>query len=292
MPGRWLVRPATQRCGSSRAGQWDADPAQAGRERTPEWTQAHQFPTAKAADAAYMLFLSTMQSSANAPIRDAHDAHPDQGKADAKGEPDHAALAQQMAEEMAWQGLAKGFGKRGAGDLAAMIIFFRKAHVAAYTRRDGIYVAEHEDKRPSAKTKTTMPHKLANKPSAAHRVWPLVTEEGRNGTFVPVQVKPIQGEAHMRFEIDPSGKAVLYVNPVFMMDKDHVRYRSFRAIQQYLWPFVTNTYLRVSNNSQDYDHLQAGTHRGSINHATINRGRSVGIQQPGICCEICLLGFW
>ena len=28
----------------------------------------------------------------------------------AKGEPDHAALAQQMAEELAGQGLAKGFG--------------------------------------------------------------------------------------------------------------------------------------------------------------------------------------
>ena len=35
----------------------DADPAQAGGERTPEWTQAHQFPTAKAADAAYMIWF-------------------------------------------------------------------------------------------------------------------------------------------------------------------------------------------------------------------------------------------
>ena len=38
------------------------------------------------------------------------DAPPDQAKAKAQGEPDHAALAQQMAEEMAGQGLAKGFG--------------------------------------------------------------------------------------------------------------------------------------------------------------------------------------
>ena len=41
----------------SRALQWDADPAQAGGERTPEWTQAHQFPTAKAADDAYMIWF-------------------------------------------------------------------------------------------------------------------------------------------------------------------------------------------------------------------------------------------
>lgn len=39
--------------------------------------------------------------------QEAQDAPPDQGQAKAKGEPDHAALAQQMAEEMAGQGLAK-----------------------------------------------------------------------------------------------------------------------------------------------------------------------------------------
>ncbi len=42
--------------------------------------------------------------------QEAQEAPPDQGQAKAKGEPDHAALAQQMAEEMAGQGLAKGFG--------------------------------------------------------------------------------------------------------------------------------------------------------------------------------------
>lgn len=39
-----------------------------------------------------------------------------------------------------------------------------------------------------------------------------------------------------------------------------------RAIDELRWPFEPDVYLRVTNSKEDYEHLRAGTHRGSLNH--------------------------
>lgn len=100
-------------------------------------------------------------------------------------------------------------------------------------------------------------------------VKPLVTAPDRiNGIGVPVRVVADPQEPGMRFEIDSDGNAILRIAPAFLRDKDFVRYRYFRAVEDFLWPYSRDTYIRSHDSKDDYDHLKAGTHRGSKNHAT------------------------
>lgn len=44
--------------------------------------------------------------------------------------------------------------------------------------------------------------------------------------------------------------------------------RMFRYIDEFRWPFERDTYIRSAMRKDDFDHLNSGRHRGSMNHAT------------------------
>lgn len=84
---------------------------------------------------------------------------------------------------------------------------------------------------------------------------------------VPVRVIADPKEGFISFHIE-NGHAVMRAAPALARDKDFIRYRGFRAIDRFLWPFDDDVFVRTSSNPKDYEHIKNGTHRGSINHAT------------------------
>jgi hypothetical protein len=99
---------------------------------------------------------------------------------------------------------------------------------------------------------------------------PLVTtQHPALGMRVPVRVISSPGASGMQFSIE-NGESILRINPVFATDKQYVRtqMRNGYALNDFLWPFGEDVFIRTSDNPQDYEHLKKGTHRGSKNHAT------------------------
>ena len=85
--------------------------------------------------------------------------------------------------------------------------------------------------------------------------------------YVPIRVIKDPNQRGMAFAVE-NGQAVLRTSPVFYTDKDFIRYRGFRALQESTWPLEPDVYVRTSSDPKDYDHLLKKTHHGSINHRT------------------------
>jgi len=96
----------------------------------------------------------------------------------------------------------------------------------------------------------------------------LKTEEGRMGTGVPINVRPNPDVSDMKFYVDDVGQANLDINPIFSNDLSYVKDRHFRAVDDFLWPFGDDVYVRGANTKDDFNYLKTKTHRGSKNWAT------------------------
>jgi len=68
--------------------------------------------------------------------------------------------------------------------------------------------------------------------------------------------------------IDTNGQARLILDPVHKRYKSELPYRAFRHIDDMLYPYEADTYIRTSSNLDDLNHLKNGTHRGSRNWST------------------------
>lgn len=65
------------------------------------------------------------------------------------------------------------------------------------------------------------------------------------------------------------GQCVLYVTEAMStIGKDMVKNHLTRYIDAYINTLGDDTFIRVTHYAEDYSHLENGTHRGSINHAT------------------------
>ena len=97
----------------------------------------------------------------------------------------------------------------------------------------------------------------------------ITSEHPKLGLRVPVRVIFTKSEKGMRFSIE-NGQAILRVNSVFSNDKQYVRtqFGNRYAIDDFLWPFDEDVFVRTSDSASDYEHIKKGTHRGSKNHAT------------------------
>jgi hypothetical protein len=106
----------------------------------------------------------------------------------------------------------------------------------------------------------------------------LKTSETVIGTGVPIAVRSKTGVSGMKFYIDESGQAILEVNPVFANDMSYLKDRHFRAVDDFLWPFGDDVYVRGAQKENDFEYLKSKTHRGSKNWATNEEegGLSVG----------------
>jgi hypothetical protein len=69
-----------------------------------------------------------------------------------------------------------------------------------------------------------------------------------------------------KFELKPNGRASVRVNPNANFG-DLIRGMS-RVLDSYFSPLKENEFIRVHHDPKDFEHIVAGTHQGSTNHAT------------------------
>lgn len=68
--------------------------------------------------------------------------------------------------------------------------------------------------------------------------------------------------------IDDDGQAFLDLPPSFRLSPEYAETRGFRHVEELLWPYGDDVYLRVSDSPDDMRHIQNKTHRGSKNWHT------------------------
>ena len=90
-----------------------------------------------------------------------------------------------------------------------------------------------------------------------YEIFPAVVFTDNNADALSVKIGR-NGEVKV---IVPSGFSV-------RSNRDYIKRRVQRAIDEYLSPLEKDVFVRMSNNPDDYKHLESGSHRGSINHAT------------------------
>lgn len=95
----------------------------------------------------------------------------------------------------------------------------------------------------------------------------VTSGDGGLGPQVPTRVIYDDSADVFRFGVGEDGHAFVRVKPVWKTDKEFVKQRMFRAVDDFLWPYGDDVYMRVGNAS-DVSHLRAGSHRGSTNHFT------------------------
>jgi hypothetical protein len=92
--------------------------------------------------------------------------------------------------------------------------------------------------------------------------------EGRPMYDVPIRVI-VADVDRPKFDIQQDGQCVLYASRAdATIGRDRLRGHFFRTIDEYFNPLPPDTYIRCTIRQDDYVHLEKGTHRGSINHAT------------------------
>ena len=92
--------------------------------------------------------------------------------------------------------------------------------------------------------------------------------EGRPMYDVPIRVI-VADVDRPKFDIKQDGQCVLYASrAAATIGRDRLRGHFFRAVDEYFNPLPADTFIRCTISKDDYKHLQAGSHRGSINHAT------------------------
>lgn len=132
---------------------------------------------------------------------------------------------------------------------APRVLFF-KAHIEGYTRKDGTFVAPHDDKRPTRREPT--------------KAIKLITEDSRVGPRVPIRVRRVPQAVAPSFHVDEHGQAWLTAQEGAWLPD-----RLFRLVDAYLNPLPPNTFIRMHHKAaEDIAHLAAGRHHGSKNHAT------------------------
>lgn len=135
-----------------------------------------------------------------------------------------------------------------------------KSHVSAYTRKDGTFVAAHEDKRSKKADDQS-----GSRPAHGDALQVQKNEYGIS--IVPVKVRVDQSAKKAAFSVN-GGEAELIVPPYLGTHLSDLRSWLFRYIDEYISPLSDNEYIRVVHRKDDYEHLKKGTHRGSMNHAT------------------------
>lgn len=93
-----------------------------------------------------------------------------------------------------------------------------------------------------------------------------ITYSGPSNEYASVQVQFIPRIGNRELAILDDGSVVLYADLVWLSDKSTLRNTLDRDIDNYLSPLKANEFVRVAKTADDYAHIVAGTHRGSINH--------------------------
>lgn len=92
---------------------------------------------------------------------------------------------------------------------------------------------------------------------------------GPGNRYIGVRVRVRLSADGPRFSIGAGGQCVLHAPEAMVRHgRDKLRGRLHRYIDDYFNPLPAGTYVRVHFDPADYEHLVAGTHRGSTNHAT------------------------
>ena len=84
-------------------------------------------------------------------------------------------------------------------------------------------------------------------------------------------VDDVESPLGMKFYVDNEGSLVLQRGRTWSRTPAHdavYRNQLKEALDEFLWPYKDNEYIRGSWSDDDYNYLASGTHRGSINHAT------------------------
>ncbi len=84
-------------------------------------------------------------------------------------------------------------------------------------------------------------------------------------------VDDVESPLGMKFYVDNGGSLVLQRGKTWSRTPAHdavYRNQLKEALDEFLWPYKDNEYIRGSWSDDDYNYLASGTHRGSINHAT------------------------
>lgn len=89
-------------------------------------------------------------------------------------------------------------------------------------------------------------------------------ESGRAYSHTPVLFKEIPHTPGKGAKFGIAEDGTPWIESSFMPQDKHLG----RAIQEYLAPLKDDEYIRTAWNTDDYNHLQNGTHLGSMNHAT------------------------
>jgi hypothetical protein len=88
------------------------------------------------------------------------------------------------------------------------------------------------------------------------------------GDYAGVKIVEIPEGGKTHFELGDDGIARLYAPDAVLRDKNYIRTRLFRYIDDYLNPLEDDVYIRMTNKIEDYEHVKNKTHRGSFNNAT------------------------
>jgi hypothetical protein len=78
-----------------------------------------------------------------------------------------------------------------------------------------------------------------------------------------VKVQRIIHDGPTRFDVMPDGQAVIYTNK--WADRQSLNRTLFRHVDKFLNHLPENTFIRVTDSKEDFNHIARGTHKGSWN---------------------------
>lgn len=153
--------------------------------------------------------------------------------------------------------LSRGSGLMVDRFSAALEPYFR------YTDRYQFKESEHPRDGDGKFTEAGMGEKSSGKSNQIGLV------KNQNGVEVyPVIWEKDSSRDGATFEFSSGGRIKVKSGGGFGNDYSSIMRKLRRKLDDHLWPFGEDTFVRVTWNKEDYEHLKSGTHRGSFNHAT------------------------